>query len=250
MDGGHCAYLSRPSVLATQLEAYHEELAALEFFDQEMRRHNERLREAAALQPGERVLDVGCGAGQTSLEAARAGGKVLGVDVSHRMLERARRRAEGDVEFVLADAQTHPFVPASFDVAISRCGLMFFADPAAAFANIRRALRPGGRLAGLIWQRYEDNEWATALNVDPAPFSLGDRRATRRLLERAGFRRVRFEDVRERVFYGADVDAAYDWASRFAWTGDEELREILARHATDEGVVFDSRAWIVSATSA
>jgi SAM-dependent methyltransferase len=250
IDGGHLAYLSRPGELAERLDAYRAEFATFDFFDEEMRPHNERLRSAAAIQPGERVLDVGCGAGRTSLDAARAGGHVLGVDVSERMLERARQRAAGSAEFVLGDAQTHPFEPASFDVVISRCGLMFFADPDAAFANIRRALRPGGRLVGLIWQRYEDNEWATALNVSREPFSLGDPEATRELLERAGFRDVSFEDVREPVFYGDDVDAAFAWASWFAPLAEDELRELLAAHSTRDGVLFDSRAWIVSATSA
>jgi SAM-dependent methyltransferase len=251
IDGGHCAYLSRPRELANRLEAYRAELAALDFFDREMRTHNERLRAAAAVRPGERVLDVGCGAGQTTLEAARVAGHVLGVDVSERMLERARQRAAGaeNVAFVLDDAQSHPFEPAGFDIVISRCGLMFFADPVAAFANIRRALRPGGRLVGLVWRRYEDNEWATALRVTPDAFSLGDPEATRELLERAGFRDVRFEDVHEPVFYGEDVDAALDWAGRFASVEGEELRELLAAHATDRGVLFDSRAWIVSATT-
>jgi SAM-dependent methyltransferase len=150
---------------------------------------------------------------------------------------------------VLGDAQSHPFEAAAYDLAISRCGLMFFADPVAAFANIRRALRPGGRLVGLIWQRYEDNEWATALRVTPDAFSLGDPDATRELLERAGFRDVRFEDVHEPVFYGDDVDAALDWAGRFASVGPDELREILAAHATADGVVFDSRAWIVTTSA-
>jgi SAM-dependent methyltransferase len=250
IDGGHCAYLSRPGEVAERLDAYRAEFATFDFFDEEMRPHNERLRAAAAIRPGERVLDVGCGAGQTSIEAARAGGHVLGVDVSTRMLERARQRAEGSVEFVLADAQTHPFEPASFDVVISRCGLMFFADPAAAFANIRRALRPGGRLVGLIWQRYEDNEWATALDVSPEPFSLGDPETTRALLERAGFRDVSFEDVSEPVFYGDDIDAAFAWANWFAPLGEDELRELLVAHRTRDGVLFGSRAWIVSATSA
>jgi SAM-dependent methyltransferase len=250
IDGGHCAYLSRPRELAERLDAYRAEFATFDFFDQEMRLHNERLRAAAAIRPGERVLDVGCGAGQTSIEAARAGGRVLGLDVSQRMLERARQRAGGSVEFVLADAQTHPFERASFDVVISRCGLMFFADPEAAFRNIAGALRPRGRLAGLIWQRYEDNEWATALGVTREPFSLGDPEATRALLERAGFRDVRFEDVDEPVFYGADVDAAYDWASWFASLEEAELRDLLAAHRTRDGVFFGSRAWIVSATSA
>jgi SAM-dependent methyltransferase len=250
IDGGHCAYLSRPRELAERLDDYRAEFARFDFFDQEMRLHNERLRAAAAIQPGERVLDVGCGAGQTSIEAARAGGRVLGVDVSQRMLERARQRAGGSVEFVLADAQTHPFERASFDVVVSRCGLMFFADPDAAFRNIAGALRPGGRLAGLIWQGYEDNEWATALGVTREPFSLGDPEATRALLERAGFRDVSFEDVDEPVFYGDDVDAAYDWASWFAPLAEDELRELLAAHRTRDGVLFGSRAWIVSATSA
>ena len=250
IDGGHLAYLSRPRELAARLDAYHGELRAMDFFDEEMRAHNERLRAAAAIRPGERVLDIGCGAGQTAIEATRAGGRVLGVDVSPRMLERARQRAQGGVELVLGDAQTHPFERASFDVAISRCGLMFFADPMAAFRNIAGALRPGGRLVGLIWQRYEDNEWATALRVSPAPFSLGDPEATRALLERAGFRDVGFEGVEDPVFYGADVDAAFDWASRFAPLEPAELRELLAAHATPDGVFFGARAWVVSATSA
>src|SRR5262245_52517412 len=216
-----------------------------------MRPHNERLRAAAAVQPGERVLDVGCGAGQTTLEAAHVAGHVLGVDVSERMLERARRRAAGaaNVEFVLADAQVHAFEQGSFDVAISRCGLMFFADPVAAFANIRRALRPGGRLVGLIWQRYEDNEWLTALNVTPEPCSLGDPEVTRALLERAGFRDVGFEDVHEPVFYGADVDAALEWTRRFARIEEDELRATVAAHATEDGVLFDSRAWILTTSA-
>jgi SAM-dependent methyltransferase len=250
IGGGHLAYLSRPRELAARLAAYRAEFATFDFFDEELRPHNDRLRAAAAIRPGERVLDVGCGAGQTSLEAARAGGHVLGVDVSARMLERARQRAAGSAEFVLADAQTHPFEPASFDAVISRCGLMFFADPAAAFANLCCALRPGGRLVGLIWQRYADNEWATALSVTREPFSLGDPDATRGLLEGAGFRDVSFEDVSEPVFYGDDVDAAFGWARWFAPLDEAELRELLAAHRTRAGVLFGSRAWIVRATSA
>jgi SAM-dependent methyltransferase len=251
VGGGHCAYLSRPREVAERLERLWSELTALDFFDQEMAPHTERLLAAAAVQPGDRVLDVGCGAGGTALDAARAAGHVLGVDVSERMLERARRRAAGveNVEFVLGDAQTHPLEAAGYDLVISRCGLMFFADPEAAFANIRRALRPGGRLVGLIWQRYEDNEWATALRVTPEPFSLGDPDATRALLERAGFRDVRLEDVDEPVFYGADVDAAFDWAHWFAALEADELRALLAEHRTERGVLFGSRAWILTTSA-
>jgi SAM-dependent methyltransferase len=235
---------------------YRAELEALDFFNDELRAHNRRLRAAAAVRPGDRVLDVGCGAGQTSREAARAAasGRVLGVDVSARMLERARRHAvaEGldNVTFVLGDAQTHAFEPASFDLVMSRCGLMFFADPDAAFRNLARALRPGGRLVALIWQGYERNEWATALRVSPDAFSLGDPEATRALLKRAGLRDVRFEDVHEPVFYGHDVEAALAWARRFSSLGDSRLLELLtAHHSAERGVWFDSRAWIVSAAT-
>jgi SAM-dependent methyltransferase len=199
------------------------------------------------------VLDVGCGAGQTTREAARLAGNVLGVDVSAEMIERARRRAAAEgidnVTFVVGDATTHPFEPASYDLVISRCGLMFFGDPVAAFANIARTLRPGGRLVALVWQSYARNEWATALRLSPEPFSLGDPQATRALLERAGFRGVGFEDVHEPVFFGDDVDAALDWTGRFASLDEGELRELLAAHATERGVLFDSRAWIVSAAT-
>jgi hypothetical protein len=102
---------------------------------------------------------------------------------------------------------------------------------------------------GLIWQRYDDNEWATALGLSPEPFSLGDPEATRELLESAGFHDARFEDVHEPVFFGDDVDAALEWTAPFASVEEDELREILAAHATEDGVVFDSRAWIVSATT-
>jgi len=195
------------------------------------------------------VLDVGCGAGQTTREAARAGGQAVGVDVSAEMIESARERAEGDVEFVLADAQTHPFEPASFDVAISRCGLMFFTNPVAALTNIRRALRPGGRLVALVWQSYARNEWATALGVSPEPFSLADPETSRGVLERAGFPGVGFADVHEPVFYGGDVDAAFEWANAFAALGEDDLRRVLAAHATEDGVFFDSRAWILTASA-
>jgi SAM-dependent methyltransferase len=244
-------------------------------FDEELRAHNERLRSAAAVSAGEHVLDVGCGAGQTTREAARAAapGDVLGIDVSAPALERARRLAAADgldnVSYEEGDCQTHPFEPRSFDVAISRFGVMFFSDPIAAFGNIARALRPDGRLVALVWQRHGDNEWA--VEIDQAvgsmmaeglhPFSLGDPDVTTRLLGRAGFFDVRFEDVQEPVFYGRDVADALEWVTGFsdvrdalaAMTPDarddtmQRLRATLAAHRTADGVTFDSRSWLVSA---
>jgi SAM-dependent methyltransferase len=134
-------------------------------YDETVRAHHARLLEVAAIGAGEAVLDIGCGTGRTTRDAARAAGsgRTLGVDLSGPMLEVARDRAvsEGltNVEFLQADAQVHRFEPGTFDVVISRFGVMFFDDPEAAFANIGRALRPGGRLAFVAWQGLERSEW-------------------------------------------------------------------------------------------
>jgi SAM-dependent methyltransferase len=247
-------------------------------YDEELRAHNARLRAASGVRAGDRVLDVGCGAGQSTREAARAAapGRVLGIDVSAPALERARRLtvAEGldNVTYEHADAQVHSFAPEEFDVAISRFGTMFFSDPVVAFDNIARALRRGGRLVLLVWQRREDNEWEVAiddalggLTYDDSldAFSLGDPSVTRRLLGEAGFGEIAFDDVDEPVYYGADVAEALDWVGGF---GDvratlarldpaardralQRLRGTLAAHCSADGVVFGSRAWLVTAVS-
>ena len=254
----------------------------LDFYDVELRAHHEHLSAACGIGPGHEVVDIGCGTGLTTREAARAAapGRVVGVDVSERMLERAREVTAAErldnVRYELGDAQTHRFDPAGFDVAISRFGTMFFSDPAAAFANIAAALRPEGRLVLLVWQRREDNEWARAIDAalgaaaQPTPpgadpFSLGDADATARILEGAGFAGVRFEDVREPVLYGHDLDAALAFVRGFRDTSAalaslsaveaartvERLRETLAAHHTGErGVVLDSRSWLITATNA
>ena len=193
------------------------------------------------------------------------------------MLERARQLTGAErldnVRYELGDAQVHRFEPARFNVAISRFGTMFFADPAAAFANIATALRPEARLVLLVWQRIEDNAWALAIDAalgDAAqppppgadPFSLGDPEGTSRILAGAGFDGVRFEDVHEPVLYGRDLDAALAVVRGFQSTSAalarlsdreaaravERLRETLAAHHSDEhGVVLDSRSWLITA---
>jgi ubiquinone/menaquinone biosynthesis C-methylase UbiE len=244
-------------------------------YDEELRAHNERLRAATGVRAGDRVVDVGCGMGQTTREAARAAapGDVLGIDVSGPALERARELAAADgldnVAYVEGDCQTHPFEPRSFDVAISRFGVMFFSDPIAAFANIARALRPDGRLVTIVWQRHGDNEWAVAIDEAVgsttaeglSAFSLGDPDVTTPILERAGFGDVRFEDVQEPMFFGRDVPDALEWVTGFSDIREalatmapdardgaiERLRATLARHRTADGVNFGSRAWLVTA---
>jgi SAM-dependent methyltransferase len=253
--------------------------SSLDFYDAELRAHHEHLRAAYGISPGDEVIDIGCGTGLTTREAARAAapGRVVGVDVSERMLERARQltAAEGpdNVRYELGDAQLHRFDPAGFDVAISRFGTMFFSDPAAAFANIAAALRPEARLVLLVWQRLEHNDWVRAIDAalgDAAqppppgadPFSLGDAEATARILEGAGFDGIRFEDVHEPVLYGHDLDAALAIVRGFQSTSAalaslnereaasavERLRGMLAAHYSDErGVALDSRSWLITA---
>ena len=245
--------------------------------DAEVRPHNARLRAAAAVGPRDRVLDVGCGSGQTTREAARAAvdGSALGVDRSAVILERARQLSaeEGlrNVAYLQADAQVHPFEAASFDLAISRFGTMFFAEPVAAFANLARALRPGARLVMMVWQRADRNEWESAIShalaADPEPagapdpFSLADPAVVRGILVAAAFADVAFEDVGEPVDYGPDAAAACafvrGWQSTRRALGAlnpaereralERLGALMERHRTAGGVRFDSRAWIVSA---
>jgi ubiquinone/menaquinone biosynthesis C-methylase UbiE len=144
-----------------------------DFYDAELRLHNQHLRAAANVQPHDLVLDIGCGTGQTTREAARAAidGNALGIDLSAPMLERARRLSDDEglsnVTYEQADAQIHPFPSAHFDLCISRFGAMFFSDPAAAFTNIGQAVRSGARLVLLVWQDHDRNEWATAT---PSPW--------------------------------------------------------------------------------
>jgi SAM-dependent methyltransferase len=251
----------------------------MDFYNLELRAHHEHLRAAYGINPGDAVVDIGCGTGLTTREAARAAapGRVVGIDVSERMIERARELTKAErldnVRYELGDAQVHRFDPAGFDVAISRFGTMFFSDPAAAFANIAAALRPEARLVLLVWQRFEHNEWARAIDAalgDAAqppqpgsdPFSLGDAEATARILEGAGFEGICVEDVHEPVLYGHDLDAALafvrgfqDTSAALASLSDaeaartvERLREMLAEHYSDErGVVLDSRSWLITA---
>lgn len=169
----------------------------------------------AAVRPGERVVDIGCGTGVTTTELLRlvgTDGRVLGVDVSEPMLQQARERLGSDARLTLvqADATTYRFPRQSFDLALSRMGVMFFAEPAKSFANIRVALRQGGRLTFACWRTLEENQWQ-AVPVDavlsvlppqprpdpeaPGGFSFGAETRVRRILGEAGFEAVALEPV-------------------------------------------------------
>jgi ubiquinone/menaquinone biosynthesis C-methylase UbiE len=280
---------ARTPVNASQAASEHRVRHA-RLFDEEIRPHNERFRAAARVGPRDRVLDVGCGTGQSTREAAHAArsGSALGVDLSAPALEHARRLSDQEglrnVSYQLADAQVHQFPPEHFDIGISRFGVMFFADPVAAFSNIGRALRPGARLVVMVWQDRGRNEWTSAIGQSlttgttapaspgppaaaaprarcPDPFSLGDPATAESILAASGFDEVAFTDVHEPVYYGADRSIAFDFVLGLRITQDvlagldgpaaeralDRLRATLAEHDTGRGVFFDSRAWIITA---
>ncbi len=159
------------------------------------------LMDAAAIAPGERVLDIGCGTGETTLIATDAGADVTGVDVSEPMLELARSRSNGSAQLVLADASEYR-ADEGFDLIMSRFGVMFFEDPVAAFTNIKANLKPGGRMVFACWQSPKVNHWVMvpmqaikpllpeAPETDPhapGPFAFADDDRLKKILAEAGF---------------------------------------------------------------
>jgi SAM-dependent methyltransferase len=251
-----------------------------EYFDRTVAVHHERLLVVAAIGERDHILDIGCGAGQTTRDAARAAsaGVALGVDLSSRMLDYARRRASEEhvtnVTFEQADAQIHPFEPGSYDIAISRTAAMFFGDHLAAFSNIGRALRAGGRLVLVTWQPLPSNEWiremagALAAGRDlpmpspdaPGPFSLSDPDRVCALLTSAGFTDVEIGGTTGGMWFGNDAGDANRFAlGLMGWmlTGLDDagraraidaLHATMAGHETPNGVHFASAAWTIQAT--
>ena len=238
-----------------------------------------RAIEALAPQPGERILDIGCGAGAASLDLARAvgaSGSVLGVDLSRPLLDIARKRAEGlaNVRFEEADAQAYPFEPASFNAAFSRFGVMFFSDPPAAFANIRRALKPGGRLAFVCWRDPALNPvmtlamTAALAHVEPppppqpgapGPFAFADPDRVRAILEAAGFLDVSLTPFETKIGSG-DLETTVGLSMRVGPLGAllrenpgkrdaviGAVRDAYRQHEGPDGVKLDSATWIVAA---
>lgn len=245
-------------------------------------RHWQRFLQSVPLAGTDHVLDVGCGSGGSSRDVARiaSSGSVLGVDLSSPMLELARRRAQDEglvnLRFEQGDAQVHPLDPAAFDLAISRFGVMFFSDPVAAFANIGRALRPGARLAVMAWRELAHNEWLRALRgalaagralPEPPPrtpgmFGLADPDHVGSVLGEAGFFGIELEEVAEPVNAGSDADDAFAFLGTLGivkgLTEDlddqtragalDSLYALVQSHETDQGVLIDSSAWLITAT--
>jgi SAM-dependent methyltransferase len=242
----------------------------------------DRLVAAADARPGERVIDVGCGAGATAIDFAlkvAPHGEVLAIDVSAPLIERARERA-GDlpVRFVLADAAAHPLTPGWADLIVSRFGVMFFADPTLAFRNLRRGLRPGGRMAFACWREAKLNPWivvplrAAANHAPPlpetgpecpGPFAFADPARVRRILGGAGFVDVDLEphELELDMAAGRGLDTAVEGAltigpaSRMLQDQSEDvraaaaadIRAALAAHAQGDRVPLPGAVWIVTA---
>lgn len=244
------------------------------------------LLDRAAPRAGEIVLDIGCGCGATSIALAQRvvpDGHVLGIDVSAPMLERARqRRPQGSpVEFALADATVYGFAPARADLLCSRFGVMFFADPARSFSNMRCGLRSGARIVFACWREPRENPWLLLPlqeayrhvprlpevgPEDPGPFSFASERRVRGILEQAGFGAINFEpvDLSLDLANGRGLEAAVDAAlgigpaSRalddqppaLRAAAAESIRAALARHQIGDTVPLPGAFWVVSATNA
>jgi SAM-dependent methyltransferase len=235
--------------------------------------------EALAPAAGERVLDIGCGAGATTRAlAGRVGptGRAIGVDVSEALVAVARARGGG--EFHACDAGSDPLPGAPFDAAFSRFGVMFFEDPTAAFAHLRAAMRPGGRIAFVCWRSFGENPWAceplplvqphlreplprTPPDA-PGPFAFGDGARLRGILEGAGWTSVTIAPFDTRYLLGATPEEAAAIGLRLGPLGrviraqrlDHDLirgvlEDLMRRHMTDRGVLMDAACWIVTGRS-
>lgn len=237
-------------------------------------------------KPGERVLDIGCGWGDSSIEMARsvgADGAVLGVDCCQAFIDdgqaEARRAGLDNLRFVVADAQALSLEPV-YDVCFSRFGTMFFTNPVHAMRHLRGALRPGGRLLMVVWRRLAENDWVAipkkivehylppppidGRSCGPGPFSMADPDTVRDILTASGFSDIQFEQVDLPMLVGEDVERAIAFQLQLGPAGEIvreagvlgeqrrgeiecELRSLLAVYKTDRGVVMPSSSWTVLA---
>ncbi|HZQ00214.1 MAG TPA: class I SAM-dependent methyltransferase [Reyranella sp.] len=254
-------------------------LAAYDRIQQGITGFSRIVLEAAQAKAGERVLDVGCGTGATTAELAQAvgaGGHVLGVDISETLVGAARAQKLANATFEVGDAARFPFTGQSFDLVFSRFGVMFFADPVAAFENLRRALKPGGRLTFICWRTPQENPWGAvpmraALPFlppmerprpeDPGQYSFGDRGRVERILNQAGFAGLSIEPVDQMLNQGKDIPDVLDrigqfgpLARAFKDAAPEQVAkakaaigEALKPYAAADGVKLAGACWLVRA---
>ena len=233
----------------------------------------------ARAKEGERVIDIGCGCGDTTLALAETGASVWGVDISENMLSHAKTRKDGreNVAFSVADAASQEYTP-DHDLVFSRFGVMFFDDPKAAFTNIRTGLNPNGRLVFLCWQSPKENLWMSVAGraarpflpapeqTDPrapGPFAFADRDYINEILDAAGYSNIEIESVTPELKVGDTVEEAMYFQGRIgpmarALAELEEdkrtqamqaVRDALGEYQSDRGVWIKSAGWLVSATN-
>lgn len=251
-----------------------------------MSHHSAKVLPSLGVKEGDRVIDIGCGFGDTAIELAKlagATGAVTGVDCCDAFLEYGRRNAAaqgmGNVIFVEADAQSHTFEP-TYDICFSRFGTQFFENPVAGLRNMRRALKPGGVMAMIVWRTLDDNPCMNlpkqvvmrflprpgddADTCGPGPFSMADRNIVAKQLEAAGFDAIEFERIDAPVMIGNTIDDAIAFQLAIGPAGEicreagelaerqhdkivDALRSELAPHLTSKGVIMGSSSWKVSA---
>lgn len=248
--------------------------------------HSDAIFPKLEVNPGERVLDVGCGFGDTAcMLAKRVGehGAVVGLDCCDGFLaygrEEAASRGLANVSFLEADVQSYPF-QGDFDMVFSRFGTMFFENPVAAMRNMRKALKPGGRFTHIVWRNREDNPWLSAAKevvlrylpapgedaatCGPGPFSMANQEMVTGMMRSAGFADIAFERVDAKVLMGRDFEDAMNFQIALGPAGEvyreagelgpkhhdaifADLKALLAPHAGPEGIYMDSSSWVISA---
>ena len=254
----------------------------IDFAESFMTPMSDRLIERIAAKKGEKILDVGCGGGITTLKLAALageGGGVLGVDVSRQIIDVAIKRAEDstNIEFQHSDAASTEFGENKFDLITSRFGVMFFDDPVAAFKNLHRSLKPTGRLVFLCWRTPQENPWmaepaAATFQIlpppaekpgptDPGPFSLGEAEHLTNVLQSAGFTNINLEPV-DLSLPMSSVDTAVGFLTRLGPAADAlkeasddqrveviaAIRSVMEKYSNVDGVLAPAATWIISAS--
>lgn len=248
-----------------------------ERMDRTLNPFSEHVMSVAGVRTGDKILDVGCGTGATSLRLADQGAVVTGVDVSEPMLRHAASRPEASkATFIKADASAHDFGDAEFDLVFSRFGVMFFADPDKAFANLGRMTRSGGRLAFACWRPLSENPWMLKPVIvakdfielpprpepeDPGPFSFSNPERVTRILSAGGFADIVIEPFDHDMYMGDTIEDAVVTAMEVGPIGGAAenadpstvsnlkvaLADMLGNHMTDQGVRLPGAIWCVTA---